>query len=124
MNSDKENETPVSREESPRPASKPKAMATRRGQRPPTPDSASTSARSGNKRRRTGDYTLGDSELYDDGDDQVHVYQDEDGARDASPSEDEDEDGGSRYYNPHQDPEKRRQLRANIRNHHRELEGE
>ena len=44
----------------------------------PTPDSGSA-ARNPNKRRRTEEYTFGDNEIYDDGqDDDVDTLQDED----------------------------------------------
>lgn len=36
----------------------------------------------------------------------------------------EDEDSQNKLYNPNQDPEKRRQVRYQLRDHHRQLEGE
>lgn len=35
-----------------------------------------------------------------------------------------DEEGDLKFYNPNQDPEKRRQLRATMRDHQRMLDGE
>tara|TARA_R110002003_G_scaffold149_5_gene13529 strand:- start:6234 stop:6479 length:246 start_codon:yes stop_codon:yes gene_type:complete len=36
----------------------------------------------------------------------------------------EDEQGNLRFYNPNQDPEQRRRLRATLRDHHRLVDGE
>ena len=129
MNSDKENESPVARETTPRRA---KGRALRAAStRMPTPDSGSTDG-NGSKRRRTDDYSMADSRIYDD---QADQEDEEEGVDTPSQSrlqadqvEDEDEgedeeEGDLRFYNPNQDPEKRRRLRATMRDHQRMLDG-
>lgn len=126
-------------------------MAGTRAQRLPTPDSGSTS--NPNKRLRTTKYDSSNSELsesiaagigiFEDGQDEVD---EDDDFEQALPTpidaeiegvdgedetegtglptpEDEDDDPDMRYYNPQQDPRKRRQIRSSYRNLQRELEG-
>jgi non-structural maintenance of chromosomes element 4 len=116
QSSDKENEQPDSRDNTPRPVAKGKRPMAPPGARLPTPTSGS-SLENGNKRRRTNAYDVANSS---------QIFQDEDGEAegdDTMETVDEEEDELTKYYDPHQDPDVRRQLRAGIRNHHRELEG-
>jgi hypothetical protein len=88
----------------------------------PTPDSGSAAARSGSKRRRTGEYSLSgggasEEEPQEDDADEEDEEEDEINATDAQPEE--DEHANLRFYNPNQDPEKRRRLRATLRDHQR-----
>ncbi|KAJ4298280.1 hypothetical protein N0V90_006180 [Kalmusia sp. IMI 367209] len=134
MNSDKENDLPISRATTPQPHRRVKGMVNKGVQRPPTPDSGSTSSRDANKRRRTDNYSMVASDLQGGEDEDIAVYDDgnDDGGRDEieeglpSPGDDrdddDDEDEASRYYDPHQNPEKRRQVRAGFRNLQRELD--
>jgi hypothetical protein len=127
QNSDKENDLPASRDVTPRPKSSGIAIASKRGQRLMTPESGNA-----NKRRRTGDFTHGEPDGHDEGDN-MPIFQDdavgqglatpEDEAEAEDDDDDEDEEG-LRYYNPNQDPEKRRMVSAGIRQHHREIQGE
>ncbi|PSN74692.1 Nse4-domain-containing protein [Corynespora cassiicola Philippines] len=118
--SDKENDEPRSRDITPQPSDRRKKMAP---PRLPTPTSGSGSA---NKRRRTNNYTADDTEVYVD--DDASEVQPTDDADPADPgpafvtTPDEDEDEATKYYDPQQDPEIRRKVRANIRNHQREME--
>lgn len=161
QSSDKENDIPESRQNTPPPASKRGFMAGTRAQRLPTPDSAEPS--NPNKRRRTTKYDSASSELRgvppagvsiyedtqdgpeEDDDDDEEGYDDDanleeeeedanfdfeedDVSAQALPTptdapEDDDDDPDMRYYNPQQDPRKRRQIRSNFRNLQRELEG-
>ncbi|KAF1961721.1 Nse4-domain-containing protein [Byssothecium circinans] len=116
-NSDKENDIPPSRESTPQPRHKAISMAGKRAQRPPTPDSGSTSSGNTTKRRRTDNYAFAGSDM---GDTQVYEDDAEDGAHDENeeleqnqapptPAED-DQDEALKYYNPDQDPEERRAL--------------
>jgi hypothetical protein len=124
MNSDKENDGPPSRDNTPRPAKRGLRGASARM---PTPDSGSTGGGSGSKRRRTGTYSVGGGAIYQDEpeEEQDDVDEDEeeerDGATDA-PIE-EEEEGPSRFYNPNQNPDTRRRVRANMRDHGRYVEG-
>ncbi|OAF99449.1 Nse4-domain-containing protein [Paraphaeosphaeria sporulosa] len=153
QSSDKENDIPESRQNTPSPASKRGSMAGTRAQRLPTPDSASTS--NPNKRLRTSKYDSANSELrgsaaagigiYEDGQENEEDAEEEDDFEQALPTptdaeledadgqdetedpelpapEDDDDDPDMRYYNPQQDPRKRRQIRSNYRNLQRELE--
>jgi hypothetical protein len=80
----------------------------------PTPDSGSTASH-GSKRRRTGNYDMAPAHGNQDEDDEDEV---------ESPSQPEpDEDGDLRFYNPNQDPEKRRKVRASMRDHQRMIDG-
>jgi hypothetical protein len=81
----------------------------------------------GNKRRRTDDYSViqdddedGDSDS-DDSDD--HVEQDSQDHDPPVQPEIEEEEGDQKFYNPNQDPEKRRRLRATMRDHQRMVQG-
>ncbi|KAF2465696.1 Nse4-domain-containing protein [Lindgomyces ingoldianus] len=128
LNSDKENQEPDSRANTPRPTKARRPMAAS-APRLPTPNSgpgsASGSSSSGaNKRRRTGDYTItnptaisrhGEEDLHD-GRDEVSEHHDND---------DDDDDGeadGTKYYNPCQDVRLRQAVRANITKNLREME--
>jgi hypothetical protein len=121
QNSDKENQGPDSRDTTPRPVSKGKRAMASTNDRLPTPRSGSSSEH-GNKRRRTGDYSITDStQIYQDQDEYSEVRDEEENEENA---EEDEEDEETRNYDPHQDPDLRRQVRANIRQHHREIEGE
>jgi hypothetical protein len=87
----------------------------------PTPDSGSAAARSGSKRRRTGDYSLNAGGIYEDDpeDDIEEDDEEEEEANAPSAQPEEDEHDNLRFYNPNQDPEKRRRLRATLRDHQR-----
>jgi hypothetical protein len=78
----------------------------------------------GNKRRRTDEYSVtqddGEDSNDDDDDDDDHVEQDDEPP--AQPDLDE-EQGDQKFYNPNQDPEKRRRLRATMRDHQRMVQG-
>lgn len=127
MSSDKENEQPASRlntHNTPRP-SKARYLSSASA-RMPTPDSGSTTGSNGNKRRRTGDYTLNDSFVYQEepevDDDYARASQNP-RATMASSEAPRDEEGNLEYYNPNQDPDQRRRLRASMRDHQRAVEG-
>ncbi|KAH7063881.1 Nse4 C-terminal-domain-containing protein [Paraphoma chrysanthemicola] len=115
MNSDKENEPPETRENTPRPT---KGRGLRGASaRIPTPDTGSTTGTNGSKRRRTGEYSMRGGDIYEDGPD---GEDDDDPEDDGTPAPvEEDEQGDLRFYNPNQDPEQRRRLRATLRDHHR-----
>jgi hypothetical protein len=123
MNSDKENEQPETRANTPR---RGKAGGLRSASvRMPTPDSGSTTG-NGGKRRRTDNYTMATSQIYEDGQDE-HQEEQEDNQEVETPSQpppESDEEDDLKCYNPNQDPEQRRRLRANMRDHQRMLDGE
>lgn len=99
------------------------------------------------KRRRTGDYASSEiCQSYHGNGGEVQIYEDDEedaeegsgeGADDGVNGQEEDDDvdeeqevllddddeDGTKYYDPEQPPEIRRIVRANIRNHHREIEG-
>ncbi|CAN9163219.1 unnamed protein product [Alternaria alternata] len=123
MNSDKENEQPETRDNTPR---RGKASGLRSASvRMPTPDSGSTSG-NGGKRRRTDNYNMADSQSHEHAHgNQDEVQEDEDDDEQAeTPSQlpEPDEEGDLKFYNPNQDPEARRRLRANMREHQRMLD--
>jgi hypothetical protein len=61
-------------------------------------------------------------DIYEDGPD---GEDDDDPEDDGTPAPvEEDEQGDLRFYNPNQDPEQRRRLRATLRDHHRVVDGE
>ncbi|KAL1605167.1 hypothetical protein SLS60_004710 [Paraconiothyrium brasiliense] len=161
QSSDKENDIPESRQNTPQSRTKRSLMAGTRTQRLPTPDSASTS--NPNKRQRTNKYDSGISDLRVNGDASIGIYEDEQqeenaeddgivpeddefgqglptptdaGIEDAEGEDETEEPGLSRpydedddddnpdlrYYNPRQNPEKRRQIRMGYRTLQRELE--
>lgn len=66
----------------------------------------------------------GNMTIYEDEDDQEDEGEDDDVVCHDDDDEDDGEDGESRFYNPDQDPEKRRKVRASFRNLQRELDGE
>ncbi|KAH7408744.1 Nse4 C-terminal-domain-containing protein [Phaeosphaeria sp. MPI-PUGE-AT-0046c] len=118
MSSDKENDEPQTRENTPRPAKRGLQGASARM---PTPDSGSTPA-SGSKRRRTGTHSEVGAGIYED-----EPSPEQDGAEshdeeDALSQAGEDEQGPLKYYNPNQDPDERRRLRATLRDHQRMVE--
>ncbi|KAF2875218.1 Nse4 C-terminal-domain-containing protein [Massariosphaeria phaeospora] len=126
MNSDKENDVPASRDNTPKPKAQGRRTMVAFGSRLPTPSSGSTSG-SGNKRRRTDNYDMESSQIFEDHDSGVAVQHDHDDDDQDEPGqsatpEGDDEDESTRFYDPNQDPETRRKLRANIRNNHREME--
>lgn len=97
--------------------------------RMPTPDSGSITGASGAKRRRTGDYRMREPEVYQDepyDHDSGWEAREEDGEEeDAEASQAQpgpEEEGHLRFYNPNQDPEQRRRLRATMRDHQRMVE--
>jgi hypothetical protein len=125
MNSDKENDEPQTRENTPRPNKRGLRGASARM---PTPDSGSTGTGNGSKRRRTGEYSVEGGAIYEDEpeeeQDDADGHEDEAVQNEATPPPtEEDEQGDLRFYNPNQDPEKRRQLRATLRDHSRMVEG-
>ncbi|KAF2845563.1 Nse4-domain-containing protein [Plenodomus tracheiphilus IPT5] len=114
--SDKENDNPASREATPR-NSKGRGLRSASA-RMPTPDSGSATGASGNKRRRTGNYSMRELETNgrEPDDEALEVHQDDEGQGEAIPTQPEpEEEGDLRFYNPHQDPEQRRWLRATMR---------
>ncbi|KAF1830136.1 Nse4-domain-containing protein [Decorospora gaudefroyi] len=120
ISSDKENEQPESRENTPR-SGKPRGL---RGAsvRMLTPDSGSTTSRGsrGSKRRRTDEYSMAASSRYDgEQDDDAHQVQTPSEVRPDEARDPEEEEGDLKYYNPNQDPEQRRRLRATMRDHQR-----
>lgn len=129
QSSDKENMGDESRESTPQPAKR-KGLSNASG-RIPTPDTGSTTSGAGNKRRRTDNYSLnGSSGVYED-EDEDEDEEEEEGEEEVGRSQrrqtttqpEEDEDSQTKLYNPNQDPEKRRQVRYQLRDHHRQLEG-
>lgn len=132
QSSDKENMDDQSRESTPQPAKR-KGLSNASG-RIPTPDTGSTTSSAGNKRRRTNNYILNNtSGVYEDEDEEDEENEEDeeeeeqDGPsrrRETTTQPEEDEDSQSKLYNPNQDPEKRRQVRYQLRDHHRQLEGE
>lgn len=132
QSSDKENMDQESRDNTPSPPSKRKGLSNASG-RIPTPDTGSTIGSTNNKRRRTGTYHVdGDAAVYEDeGEEEEDGEEDEDAdAGEAQSSQrqpttqpEEDEDSQNKLYNPNQDPEKRRRVRYQLRDHHRQLEG-
>lgn len=86
----------------------------------PTPESGSTTGATGNKRRRTDNYAMPGSDIYQDESDE----QDEAPEVQAEDDANDNDDENLRFYNPNQDPEQRRQLRARMRDHRRMVDGE
>jgi hypothetical protein len=121
MNSDKENEQPETRANTPRLG---KARGLRgTSARMPTPDSGSA-AGAGSKRRRTDSYSMERSQVYEDGQEDGGANDDEDAVETPSQiTPESDEEGDLKFYNPNQDPEKRRKLRATMRDHQRMVDG-
>ena len=131
QSSDKENMDQESRDNTPSPTSKRKGLSNASG-RIPTPDTGSTIGSTNNKRRRTGTYHVdGDAAVYEDEVEEEEDDEEEDAdAGEAQSSQrqpttqpEEDEDSQNKLYNPNQDPEKRRRVRYQLRDHHRQLEG-
>ncbi|KAJ4363449.1 hypothetical protein N0V83_009742 [Neocucurbitaria cava] len=125
ITSDKENEEPETRQNTPQPS---KAKGLRgAAARMPTPDSGSATGSNGNKRRRTGTYTMSEPQIFEDEpEDEEGEGEDEDDQDDAEePSQNQaepEEDGDLRFYNPNQDPDQRRRLRASMRDHQRTVD--
>jgi hypothetical protein len=123
MNSDKENEQPGTREHTPRLG---KARGLRgTSARMPTPESGSA-AGTGSKRRRVDNYSMGQSQVHEDEQADDGADDDEDAVETPSQSQvtpESDEEGDLKFYNPNQDPEKRRKLRATMRDHQRMVDG-
>ncbi|KAF1995473.1 Nse4-domain-containing protein [Amniculicola lignicola CBS 123094] len=125
ITSDKENHEPDSERDTPRPT-KPKRPMASSSARLPTPNSGSSSR--GSKRRRTDDYSVDASlGIYHDGDDddaQEEEVDDEDEEPPSTGVEEtaESEDEHTKYYDPNQNPDVRRQIRAEIRNNTREMQ--
>ncbi|KAF1927324.1 Nse4-domain-containing protein [Didymella exigua CBS 183.55] len=119
QSSDKENLGSESRESTPQPAKR-KGLGSASG-RIPTPDTGSTVGSGGNKRQRTGTYDLnGGSEIYADEEEEPERAQRRRTA--TTQPEEEEEDSQSKLYNPNQDPNKRREVRYQLRENHRQLE--
>ncbi|KAF3037456.1 nuclear protein [Didymella heteroderae] len=125
QSSDKENVDSESREGTPQPAKR-RGLGSASG-RIPTPDTGSTVSSGSNKRRRTDDYDLnGASEVYEDEDEEEN--EEEQPGRPqrrrttTAQPEEEEEDSQSKMYNPNQDPNKRREVRYQLRENHRQLE--
>lgn len=130
-NSDKENEQPGSTEGTPRHLAKGKRPMAPPGARMPTPSSGSSSEHA-NKRRRTNGYSgVGSSQIYEDEDADNGAHVEDEGEEEEEEEEEQPQDNrvldldeeDKRFYDPQQDPEFRRQLRAGIRNHQRQMEG-
>jgi hypothetical protein len=68
----------------------------------------------GTKRRRTDAYSTAEENTEDD---------DEDNEPPTQPELEDEDEGEQKFYNPNQDPEKRRRLRATMRDHQRMVEG-
>ncbi|KAF2126270.1 Nse4-domain-containing protein [Dothidotthia symphoricarpi CBS 119687] len=123
MASDKENEMPETRENTPRPS---KARGLRGASvRMPTPDSGSTAGGSGNKRRRTGTYSMGGPQVYEDEEEELEEEEDEDEEvddDDTTGQVENDESEHQKHYDPNQPPEQARRVRAHLRDNHRTLE--
>lgn len=131
QNSDKENE-PLTRDNTPQPTKRKGVQGRGAAVRMHTPDSGSTSDGNGNKRRRTGDYQRPGTKIYEDLGSDVEeeddeVGQDEDGEAEEEPEQQQaaadDEEPNLRFYNPNQDPDQRRRLRASMRDHQRMVDG-
>ncbi len=128
ISSDKENQHPETRDNTPK---RSKAKGIRgTGARMPTPDSGSMPGSHGNKRRRTGEYNMSESEIFEDEpeeeeeeDDEGVEHEDASDVDQSLPQADEEE-GDLRFYNPNQDPDQRRRLRARMRDHQRNVDGE
>ncbi|KAJ4338364.1 hypothetical protein N0V95_008062 [Ascochyta clinopodiicola] len=121
QSSDKENMASSSREITPQPAKR-RGLSSASG-RIPTPDTGSTIGSANNKRRRTGDYSMNDaSEVYEDGEGDAEEDADQEARAVQEATHPEEEDVQSQLYNPNQDPEKRRQVRYQLRDNHRQLE--
>lgn len=125
ISSDKENEHPETRDNTPK-RSKARGM---RGAaaRMPTPDSGSMPGSHGNKRRRTGEYNMYESEIFEDEpeEEEDEIIEHEDASDvDQSLAQADEEEGDLRFYNPNQDPDQRRRLRARMRDHQRNVDGE
>ncbi|KAF2732079.1 Nse4-domain-containing protein [Polyplosphaeria fusca] len=116
--SDKENQEPVSRGNTPQPTKRKQTMASARL---PTPRSGPSSSANANKRRRISDRN--DTLSVCEDEDEVEGLQQ---AKEFIPSTvnyNEDESNtATRYYDPDQNPELRRELRARIRHNQREME--
>ena len=112
-----------SRETTPRPTKR-QGINSASG-RIPTPDSGSTLG-TGNKRRRTDHYNMNSaSEIYEDEyeeyEEETLEQQQQTGSEQAQ--EEDEEDSRRKLYDPNQDPEKRRRVRYQLRDNHRQLEG-
>jgi hypothetical protein len=129
MSSDKENDIPSSREETPELPSRAKQAPGKRAHRPITPDSGSATSGNPNKRRRTDNYAFAEmsyAPIYEDGDgvNEDEVDQEPTAEDDGTPTPPEnEEDEALKYYNPDQNPEVRRALVGRINEHHREILG-
>jgi hypothetical protein len=119
-----------SRDNTPSPTAKRKGLSNASG-RIPTPDTGSTTGSTDNKRRRTSAYnTNGDAGVYEDEgeaeedeDEDANAGEAQSSRRQPTTQPEEDEDSQNKLYNPNQDPEKRRRVRYQLRDHHRQLEG-
>jgi hypothetical protein len=138
--SDKENTEPKSRDNTPRPPTK--ALRSQRqmaAPRLPTPSSGSSASGQGNKRRRTGDYNgaASSAQIYVDGDqvdaldndidEDIQEGVEEDDAVDedagSGGANDDDDDEATRFYDPQQKVEDKRNIRVSIRNNQRKVNG-
>jgi hypothetical protein len=64
------------------------------------------------------------SQVYEDGQEDGGANDDEDAVETPSQiTPESDEEGDLKFYNPNQDPEKRRKLRATMRDHQRMVDG-
>ena len=121
--SEKENIPLDSRETTPQPTKR-RGLGSASG-RIPTPDTGSTLG-TGNKRRRTGDYNMNSaSEIYEDEheEDEGAEQEQQQRAGDEQIQEEDEEDSRRKLYDPNQDHEKRRRVRYQLRDNHRQLEG-
>lgn len=134
QNSDKENER-LTRENTPQSIKRKATQGRGPAPRMPTPDSGSAAGGNSNKRRRTGDYDRFTPVIFedesadgienendeDDDDDEENVERQE--VPEQGQAEAEDEEPNLRFYNPNQDPNQRRRLRASMRDHQRMVDG-
>jgi hypothetical protein len=125
QNSDKENQ-PLTRDNTPQPAKRKGLQGA--SARMPTPDSGSATGGNGNKRRRTGDYSPIQAQIYEDDMEEEHDIEEdshEDVAEEPPQAQVDagEEEENLRFYDPNQDPDKRRQLRASMREHQRMVDG-
>ncbi|KAF2715539.1 Nse4-domain-containing protein [Pleomassaria siparia CBS 279.74] len=121
--SDKENDEPESRDNTPHPPTKGLGHRQMATPRLPTPSSGASSGGHASKRRRTDDYSVARSANIFIDEDAAEMDDEEDEAADdtARTGDADDADELTRYYDPNQDPEERRVIRVGIRNNERDL---
>jgi hypothetical protein len=130
VSSDKENEQPDTRDDTPQPAKRRGLRGASARMPTPSSGSGSTAGGSSSKRRRTGEYSMPGTGIYVDEPQDAPGDDDDEGSdaeavdkEDAPVPTAEDEEGDLKFYNPNQNPEQRRMLRAKIRDHTRMVDG-